>query len=135
MSLRSRVKPLEIAEPKLVLPQAFPRLGFACGGVAVFAAHFLTTAARRYNLRMPQPKKARRKTERRETERRNEASRNLDHMSAMQIVRLMNREDRKVAPAVTRELPAIAQAVDGIVSRMYRGGRLIYVGSGTSGRL
>lgn len=56
-------------------------------------------------------------------------------MSAMQIVRLMNREDRKVAPAVTRELPAIAQAVDGIVSRMYRGGRLIYVGSGTSGRL
>jgi len=56
-------------------------------------------------------------------------------MSAAQIVRLMNHEDRKVAPAVGRELPAIARAVDGIVSRMHRGGRLIYAGSGTSGRL
>lgn len=56
-------------------------------------------------------------------------------MSALQIVRLMNHEDRKVAPAVTRELSAIARAVEGIVSRMFRGGRLIYVGSGTSGRL
>ena len=53
----------------------------------------------------------------------------------MQIVRLMNREDRKVAPAVGRELPAIARAVDGIVNRMSRGGRLLYIGSGTSGRL
>jgi N-acetylmuramic acid 6-phosphate etherase len=56
-------------------------------------------------------------------------------MSASEIVRLMSSEDRKVAPAVARELPAIARAVDGIVSRMQRGGRLIYVGAGTSGRL
>lgn len=56
-------------------------------------------------------------------------------MSAIEIVRLMNREDRKVAPAVGRELPAIARAVDAIVNRMEAGGRLIYVGAGTSGRL
>ena len=56
-------------------------------------------------------------------------------MSALEIVRLMNREDRKVAPAVARELPSIAKAVQGIVDRVRRGGRLIYVGAGTSGRL
>ena len=56
-------------------------------------------------------------------------------MSALEIVRLMNREDRKVAPAVARELPSIAKAVQGIVDRVRRGGRLIYVGAGSSGRL
>jgi N-acetylmuramic acid 6-phosphate etherase len=56
-------------------------------------------------------------------------------MSAIEIVRLMNREDRKVAPAVGRELASISKAVDGIVTRMRKGGRLIYVGAGTSGRL
>ena len=56
-------------------------------------------------------------------------------MSTVKILRLMNREDRKVAPAVGRELPAIARAVDGIVSRMQNGGRLIYVGAGSSGRI
>src|SRR2546423_15040040 len=49
------------------------------------------------------------------TEQRNAASRNLDRMTAMEIVRLMNREDRKVAIAVGRELPAIARAVEAIV--------------------
>jgi N-acetylmuramic acid 6-phosphate etherase len=73
--------------------------------------------------------------ERRLTELRNPASRNLDRMNALQIVRLMNREDRKVATAVGRELPAIARAVDGIVARMQAGGRLIYVGAGSSGRI
>jgi N-acetylmuramic acid 6-phosphate etherase len=73
--------------------------------------------------------------ERRLTELRNPASRNLDRMTALQIVRLMNREDRKVATAVGRELPAIARAVDGIVARMQAGGRLIYVGAGSSGRI
>jgi Predicted sugar phosphate isomerase len=66
--------------------------------------------------------------ERRLTELRNPASRNLDRMTALQIVRLMNREDRKVAAAVGRELPGIARAVDEIVARMQVGGRLIYVG-------
>jgi N-acetylmuramic acid 6-phosphate etherase len=73
--------------------------------------------------------------ERRLTELRNPASRNLDRMTALQIVRLMNREDRKVAAAVGRELPAIARAVDAIVARMQAGGRLIYVGAGSSGRI
>jgi N-acetylmuramic acid 6-phosphate etherase len=73
--------------------------------------------------------------ERRLTELRNPASRNLDRMTALQIVRLMNREDRKVAAAVGRELPAIARAVDAIVPRMQTGGRLIYVGAGSSGRI
>ena len=59
----------------------------------------------------------------------------LDRMSAKEIVRLMNREDHKVATVVQRELPAIARAVDGIVKRLQQGGRLIYVGSGTSGRI
>ena len=73
--------------------------------------------------------------ERRLTELRNPASKNLDRMTALQIVRLMNREDRKVAAAVGRELPGIARAVDEIVARMQVGGRLIYVGAGSSGRI
>jgi len=73
--------------------------------------------------------------ERRRTEQRNAASKKLDRMSAMQIVRLMNREDRKVAVAVGREFPAIARAVDAIVEAVRGGGRLIYVGAGSSGRM
>jgi N-acetylmuramic acid 6-phosphate etherase len=56
-------------------------------------------------------------------------------MSALEIVRLMNREDRKVAPAVAQALPQIAQAVDLIADALRGGGRLIYAGAGTSGRL
>ena len=56
-------------------------------------------------------------------------------MTPLQIVRLMNREDRKVAAGVARELPAIARAVEAIVQRIECGGRLIYVGAGTSGRI
>ena len=74
-------------------------------------------------------------TEQRLTEQRNAASRNLDRMTAREIVRLMNREDRKVAAAVRRELPAIARAVDAIASGIRKGGRLIYVGAGSSGRM
>src|SRR2546421_4853209 len=93
-----------------------------------------------YNARMTfQPKKRRRVerllAEQRLTEKRNAASRNLDRMAAMEIARLMNREDRKVAIAVGRELPAIARAVDAIVSGIRKGGRLIYVGAGSSGRM
>jgi N-acetylmuramic acid 6-phosphate etherase len=73
--------------------------------------------------------------ERRGTERRNAASKNLDRMTAVEIVRLMNREDRRVAVAVEREIPAIARAVDVIVRGMRNGGRLIYVGAGSSGRM
>ncbi len=69
------------------------------------------------------------------TERRNPASRNLDRLSATAMVELMNREDRKVAVAVAHEIPAIAQAVDAIVRGIQQGGRLFYVGAGSSGRL
>jgi len=69
------------------------------------------------------------------TERRNPASQNLDRLSATAIVKLMNREDRKVAAAVSREIPAIARAVDAIVRGIQQGGRLFYVGAGSSGRL
>src|SRR5437879_2156038 len=93
-----------------------------------------------YNAGMTsQPKKYRRAArllaEHRLTEKRNAASRNLDRMTAAKIVRLMNREDRKVAVAVRRELPAIARAVDAIVGAIRKGGRLIYVGAGSSGRM
>ena len=75
------------------------------------------------------------RVDQRRTEQRNRTSMNLDHMSPLEIVRLMNREDHEVAPAVALELPAIANAVNGILDRMRKGGRLIYVGAGTSGRL
>jgi N-acetylmuramic acid 6-phosphate etherase len=77
---------------------------------------------------------SRTKDERR-TEQRLPESKNLDRMTALEIVALMNREDRKVAEAVERELPAIARAVDAIVAAMQGGGRLIYVGAGSSGRM
>ncbi len=93
-----------------------------------------------YNAGMTSQAKKRRRTEHlpkeyRLTEQRNAASKNLDRMTAREIVRLMNREDRKVAVAVGREIPAIARAVDVIVRGMRNGGRLIYVGAGSSGRM
>jgi N-acetylmuramic acid 6-phosphate etherase len=69
------------------------------------------------------------------TERRNPRSRRLDRMSTPEVLRLMNREDRGVPLAVSREIPRIERAVDLIVGRLARGGRLFYVGAGTSGRL
>jgi N-acetylmuramic acid 6-phosphate etherase len=69
------------------------------------------------------------------TEQRNPRSRGLDAKSALEIVRILNREDARVALAVRRELPQIARAVDAIVRAFQSGGRLIYVGAGTSGRL
>src|SRR5271155_519434 len=69
------------------------------------------------------------------TELRDPASKNLDRMSVLEIVRLVNREDRKVAVAVGRQLSAIANAANEIVLRMQKGGRLIYIGAGSSGRI
>jgi N-acetylmuramic acid 6-phosphate etherase len=59
----------------------------------------------------------------------------LDRMSSLEIVRLINQEDATVASAVGRALPQIARAIDVIVAGLRQGGRLIYVGAGTSGRL
>ncbi|HTC94013.1 MAG TPA: N-acetylmuramic acid 6-phosphate etherase [Terriglobales bacterium] len=69
------------------------------------------------------------------TEQRNRASRHLDLRSAAEIARIINREDRKVAGAVAHALPQIAQAMEAIARAIGAGGRLIYVGAGTSGRL
>src|SRR5437763_14436874 len=69
------------------------------------------------------------------TERRNRAAAALDKMSALAIARLINREDQKVPRAVTEALPQIARAIDVIASQLSRGGRMIYVGAGTSGRM
>jgi N-acetylmuramic acid 6-phosphate etherase len=84
---------------------------------------------------MPSYTKKHGRTDRRRTEQRNAASKNLDRMTAVEIVRLMNREDRKVALAVGREIPAIARAVDAIARGIQKGGRVIYVGAGSSGRM
>ena len=69
------------------------------------------------------------------TEQVNEQSRNLDMLSPLEAAKLMNRMDRQAADAVEQALPQIAQAVEKIADRMKAGGRLIYIGAGTSGRL
>ena len=69
------------------------------------------------------------------TEQLNPASASLDALSTEDALRIINAEDGKVAGAVEREIPAIARAVDAIVASIERGGRLFYVGAGTSGRL
>lgn len=69
------------------------------------------------------------------TEQRNPNSMSLDQLSALEIVQLMNREDKQVPLAIERCLPQIAQAVEKIVAAFQAGGRLVYIGAGTSGRL
>lgn len=69
------------------------------------------------------------------TEQRNSNTMNIDCLSAREIVQLINNEDKQVALAIEQTLPAIAQAVDKIVSAFQCGGRLVYIGAGTSGRL
>lgn len=70
-----------------------------------------------------------------ETEQINPASARIDRMSALQIASLMNAEDGTVAAAVASELPQIARAIEIIADRLGAGGRLLYIGAGTSGRL
>src|SRR5262245_27052663 len=70
-----------------------------------------------------------------QTEGRNPAAANLDELSALEIVRLMNAEDAQVAAAVATQVDAIARVIDLIADRLRQGGRLIYAGAGTSGRL
>jgi N-acetylmuramic acid 6-phosphate etherase len=69
------------------------------------------------------------------TEQRNAASAGIDALSTEEALRIVNAEDRRVAAAVEREIPAIARAVDAIVAAFRQGGRLFYIGAGTSGRL
>jgi len=69
------------------------------------------------------------------TEQLNHAADDLDRKSSLEIARLINGEDAKVAPTVGRVLPQIARAIDLVAAALRRGGRLIYVGAGTSGRI
>lgn len=69
------------------------------------------------------------------TEQRNPYTMNIDTLSALEIVQKMNNEDQKVALAVRENLPQIALAVENIVHAFQQGGRLVYIGAGTSGRL
>ena len=69
------------------------------------------------------------------TEARNPASEHLDELSTLDMLTVFNDEDAKVSAAVREVLPQIAQAVDAIVLRFEQGGRLFYLGAGTSGRL
>ena len=69
------------------------------------------------------------------TEQRNPNSRNMDEMTTEEVLRLINSEDAKVAEAVRGEIPYITRVVDELVGRFQSGGRLFYVGAGTSGRM
>ena len=69
------------------------------------------------------------------TEQRNPNSMHVDSLSALEIVQLMNEEDKQVPLAIEKCLPQIAQAVECIVAAFQQGGRLVYIGAGTSGRL
>ena len=69
------------------------------------------------------------------TEQRNPNSMHVDSLSALEIVQLMNDEDKRVPLVIEKCLPQIAQAVECIVAAFQQGGRLVYIGAGTSGRL
>ena len=69
------------------------------------------------------------------TEQRNPRSRGIDRRSARQIVRIINREDRRCAAALAREHGRLAEAIEIVADAFRNGGRLFYVGAGTSGRL
>jgi N-acetylmuramic acid 6-phosphate etherase len=69
------------------------------------------------------------------TEQRNPASADIDTRTTDEVLRIINDEDQRVAPAVRDVIPQIARAVDGIAAALRDGGRLFYIGAGTSGRL
>ncbi|GHV40172.1 N-acetylmuramic acid 6-phosphate etherase [Spirochaetia bacterium] len=69
------------------------------------------------------------------TEKRNESSGDIDSKTSLEILTIINNEDKKVPPAIEKILPEIAALVDDIVAAFKKGGRLIYIGAGTSGRL
>ena len=71
----------------------------------------------------------------RSTERRNPDTQNIDRLSAIEIMKVINREDHKVADAVETQIPQIADAVEQIYMRLQDGGRLFYCGAGSSGRI
>jgi N-acetylmuramic acid 6-phosphate etherase len=88
-----------------------------------------------HNSELPQPLVPSPQSLLRVTERENPASVALDTKPTREILRLINREDQRVAPAVAKTVPQIARAVDMAVRALRQGGRMIYLGAGTSGRL
>ncbi|GAA0323718.1 N-acetylmuramic acid 6-phosphate etherase [Bacillus carboniphilus] len=69
------------------------------------------------------------------TELRNERTMNIDNMSTIDMLRVINEEDQKVALAVNKVLPQVKETVEAVVESLSKGGRLFYVGAGTSGRI
>ncbi len=67
------------------------------------------------------------------TERRNANSANIDTLSTLEMLTVINQEDQQVAQAITPYLPQIAEVVDKVAAALQAGGRLIYIGAGTSG--
>jgi len=70
-----------------------------------------------------------------DTEKPNPNTQNIDQLGTLDIVKLINSEDKKVAESIEAALPAIAAAIEGIYEKLKAGGRLVYAGAGTSGRL
>lgn len=70
-----------------------------------------------------------------QTEAVNARTGNIDQIPTIDLCRVINAEDHQVAPSVTPFLPQIAEAIDALAARVRRGGRVVYVGAGTSGRL
>ena len=69
------------------------------------------------------------------TEQSNPSSERIDRVSTAELLNVINQEDHRIAPAVEKEIPNIARTIDAIVERFSKGGRLFYIGAGTSGRL
>jgi len=69
-----------------------------------------------------------------QTERRNPNSSDIDKVSTIELCQIINREDATIARAVSKYIPVIAAAVDVLAARVRNGGRVMYVGAGTSGR-
>src|SRR5947208_7459547 len=96
-----------------------------------------TTRTARLGARTPRSPNREPRASNREriTERQNPVSADLDAKSTLEILRIINREDRKVAPAVAKVIPQIARAAELAIKASAQGGRLVYLGAGTSGRL
>ena len=92
-------------------------------------------ALRLKSIRKPKVSRGQANLSRLRTEQSNSAAYELDCKSALEIARLINAEDATVAAAVARALPQIARAIDLVAAALSHGGRLIYVGAGTSGRI
>lgn len=69
-----------------------------------------------------------------QTEHRNSKSANIDRMSTLDLCRLFNQQDSEITTAVQKCIPNIAQAIDALTERVRKGGRVFYIGAGTSGR-